>query len=463
MKTVPQGRTRPVVIVGAGLVGTLLAIVLARRGCRVDVYERLRDPRTLDRSSGRSINLTLCTRGFAALDRAGIGDAVRAFVAPVRGRALHLPNMPVRCLPYGPHNESLFAIARNELGTVLLAQAQQVPGIQFHFGYCCSGLNLDKLRVELTDTTTGQRISRDDAFIIGADGAFSTVRLSLQQQYHFNYSQEYSSSSYIELPIIPARDNGWSSLTDLLHLWPRGHSMLLAIPNRDGTFTGTLILPSRGPGSFETLNNESSVLALMRLHFPDAVDHIPRLENTYFSARPIPMVTVRCNPWSHRGRALLIGDAAHAIFPSYGQGANAGFEDCSVLEECFEVCGGDWEKICALFEERRRSDTDIIAALSKQHLIDLQDTMSGADFTLRSRIETRLTELLPGTYRSLYGMVAFTCRPYSEALQSEARYHGLIDDLVSMPQVQEAPDSLEATRIMKAVARRHGLLALEDV
>jgi kynurenine 3-monooxygenase len=341
-----------------------------------------------------------------------VGDAVRALVVRVRGRALHGGDKPATFLPYGPNDEALFAIDRGELSAVLLDQAQRVADIHFHFGQSCTGLNLDEHRIEFTNTATGERISRSDGLILGADGAFSTVRLSLQRLYNFNYSQQYSSSSYVELPIVPSGHSDWTSRTDFLHLWPRGRSMLLAIPNRDGTFTGTLLLPSRGAASHESLIDAPELRAFLRERFPDAVDHIPNLEEAYFSARPIPMVTIRCNPWSYRGRVLLIGDAAHAVFPSYGQGANAGFEDCIMLNECFDLCKGDWEAICPLFEERRRPHMDVIAALSEQHLDDLRDTMGGADFALRSRVETRLTEIFPDAYRSLYGMVAFTCMPY---------------------------------------------------
>lgn len=455
-----SARAAPVVIVGAGLVGSLLAMVLARRGCQVDVYERHPDPRALGRSTGRSINLTLCTRGFAALDSAGVGDAVREHVVPVRGRVLHRPGEPPALLPYGPNGEALFAIARNDLCAVLLGQAERIPGIRFHFGQRCTGLDLDGLRVELTDVT-GRRTSRDDAVIIGADGAFSTVRLALQQRYHFNYSQEYSSLSYIELCIVPS-GGGWTACADVLHLWPRASSMLLAIPNRDATFTGTLLLPSRGPASHESITTGPALLELMRERFPDAVDHIPNLVDTYFAARPIPLVTIRCDPWSYRGRILLIGDAAHAVFPSYGQGANAGFEDCAVLDACFEQCDGDWDAICPLFEERRRPHADVIAELSKQHLTDLRDTMGGDDFALRSRIETRLTGLFPGAYRSLYGMVAFTCIPYADAARLGTSRTAMLDELVHLPAVREALDEPETARIIEAIARRHGIFATEE-
>lgn len=457
MTTGQSGRTSSVAIVGAGLVGTFLSIVMARRNFQVDVYERLPDPRKLDRSTGRSINLTLCTRGLAALDVAGISDAVRASAVRVGGRMLHRQDRPLTWLPYGPKNESLFAISRKHLSGVLLDEAEKFPGIHFHFSHRCTGLDLEQNCLELTNTTTDQRVSRNHTFIIGADGAFSAVRLSVQQRYNFNYSQEYSSSSYSELPIVPNRDDDWTNRTDALHLWPRGRSMLLAIPNRDGTFTGTLLLPSRGRDSRETIKTGTALLAFMRECFPDAVDHVPHLTDTYFSARPIPMVTIRCTPWSYRGRVLLVGDAAHAVFPSYGQGANAGFEDCIMLDECLERWDENWDAICHLFEERRRPQTDAIAALSKQHLDDLQETMNHDDFILRSRVETRLTELFPGAYRSLYGMVAFTCMPYTEALELDAGRRGLIDELVSLPVIRDELNNSETARVITDVVRRHGI------
>jgi kynurenine 3-monooxygenase len=457
-----SGRAPSVAIVGAGLVGTLLAIVMARRNFRVEVYERLIDPRTLDWSTGRSINLTLCARGFAALDRVEVGDILRASVVRVYGRLLHRQDKPLTWLPYGPNDESLFAIARNHLNAVLLQEAEKFSNIHFHFGRRCLGVDLKDNCLELIDTTSGQRTSEKQALIIGADGAFSAVRLSLQQQYHFNYSQEYSRSTYSELPLPHSRENGWASRTDVLHLWPRGSSMLLAIPNLDGTFTGTLLLPSRGTDSRETINTRQQLLAFMRDRFPDVVEHIPHLTETYFSARPIPMVTIRCNPWSHRGRLLLVGDAAHAVFPSYGQGANTGFEDCSFLDDCIAACGENWDDICQMFEEHRRPQTDAIAALSKQHLEDLQETMSHDEFVLRSRVETQLTALFPGTYRSLYGMIAFTCMPYTEALRLDAGHRELIDKLITLPMIGGELDNPETTRVIEEVARHYGLGEKED-
>jgi kynurenine 3-monooxygenase len=451
----------PVVVVGAGLAGTLLAIFLARRGCQVEVFEQQADPRRLQRGSGRSINLTLCERGLTALDRAGVGRAVREQVVPVRGRLLHRLGEEPRFLAYGPIGEALHAIARNTLCCLLLDEAVRVPGIRFHFEQRCTNVELKPISLEFTHTVSGERTTRRDCMFVGADGAFSAVRLRLIQQYNFNYSQEYSSSAYIELPIVPAHTNGWTAHHEMLHVWPRTRSMLLAIPNRDRTFTGTLLLPFRGPTSHQSIVSESDLLAFMSERFSDAMDHIPNLAETYFSARPIPLVTMRCSPWNHGGQILLIGDAAHAVFPSYGQGANAGFEDCAALDECFAECGGDWEQICERFEERRRPHTDVMAELSKQHLADLQDAMGREDFELRARLETRLTELSAGKYRSLYGLISFTGIPYADAVRLDASRRGLVEELLALPQVKQAIDTPEAGRLIQACALRYGIAAKE--
>jgi kynurenine 3-monooxygenase len=453
----------PIAIVGAGLVGSLLAAYLGRRGYRVQVFERDPDPRLCRGPRGASINLTLSARGLAALDEIQVGDAVRARAVAASARVLHLSDGTLQRLPYSESGEALLSIKRDELNDLLISHAEADFSVPFAFGRCCTGVDPTTAEL-LLENATRRRIVRRRIIrsrprcIVGADGAFSAVRQRLQQRYGFNYSQRYSEHAYTQVDVPRSDVSGWLAMRDALHVWPRGDSMLLAIPNRDGSFTATLLLPLNGPRSHATLKRDSDVVELVRTLFPDAVDHLPTLVDDYRSHRAVPMVTIRCRPWSYTSRVLLIGDAAHAIFPSYGQGANAGLEDCRLLDECLDAHDDDWAAAVEDFEARRRPQTDAIAALSEQHLDALRETMGTDEFIVRHRLERRLAQLYPGAYRPLHGAISFTTVPYAEAVRRDASWRPLVDRLCNLSTVRERIDDPATERTIRELVAASGLV-----
>jgi kynurenine 3-monooxygenase len=445
----------PVTIVGGGPVGTVLAMFLARRGHPITVFERNRDPRRATVGHGSSINLTLCTRGLQALDRVGAGDAVRRIGVPVAGRMIHQQDGVVLWQPYGNYGEALVSVTRNELTAALLDHAQDRFGVEVQFGQTCSGLDLETVGLEVGDSASGRVRRHPASWIVGADGAFSAVRAQLVKRGEFSYRDEYAALAYKQLDVA-ASPVGWTADDQALHVWPRGRHMLIAIPNRDHSSTAALLLPIEGERSHSSITDENQLLALFTAYFPDAIEKIPNLAQRYFAARPVPMITVQCTPWSVGGRVLLLGDAAHAMFPSYGQGANAGFEDCALFDECLEGAGGDLGRVFGQFEAMRRQDTDAIAELSKQHLLDLCSALGTQKRTLHDRLERKLNQLDP-SYLPLYSMVSFTRMPYAQAVRIDRDRQPALDTLATLLGGDESWDDPAGEARIAALAQRAGL------
>lgn len=440
------GNLADVVIIGGGLVGSLLSIFLARRGYTVRVFERKPDLRQAAPASGRSINLTLCHRGFAALDRVDAGDAVRAIAIPAYGRAIHDETGEVSFQPYGNSGEALYSVTRNELNRVLLDRAEKEPGVKLHFEYKCREIDFQGPTVSLERVHSREAYTVKAGTLLGADGAYSSVRLQMQMQKtdRFNFSQEYIQQGYKELTVPADVAAQWSLDRHALHIWPRGDFMLIGFANHDGSATLALHLPFEGEPSFASIRTEDDLLHLFYHHFPDAVGKIPNLVGDFFGRPVSSMLTVRCFPWV-RGRVALIGDAAHAIVPSYGQGANAGFEDCHFLDTCLERCGDDWEVALAAFQEGRKVNADVIADLSLQHFTEIRDRLADPRFLLRKTIERKLNELCPGSYRSLYSMVSFTSLTYVQAIRAAAEQEALVDQILEIDGLEDrlAKESLD--------------------
>ncbi len=418
-----------VIVIGGGLVGSLLSICLARRGCAVRIYDRKPDPRVGEQRSGRSINLTLCERGLAALARVGAHDAVQAVVIPAYGRQIHAEDGRVVYQPYGNRGEALYSITRNELNRVLLEIAEKEHGVDIRFGIKCAGLDHQAPSVVLEDQDTGARWTAGASWIFGSDGAFSAVRLHLQKTDRFDFSQSYLDQGYKELTLPPAESAAWGLDRHALHIWPRGRYMLIGFANFDGSATLALHLPFEGEVSFASIRSEADLLALFARSFPDTLGRIPNLAGDFFGRPVSSMVTIRCNPWM-RGRVALIGDAAHAVVPSYGQGANCGFEDCAVLDACLDRHDGEWEPAVAAFERERKPNADAIADLSLQHFAEIRDRVGDRRFLLRKAVERRLEHLYPDRCRPLYSLVSFTTLTYVEALRRARFQDALVERIL---------------------------------
>ena len=433
-----------IVIIGAGLVGSLLSIYLAKAGYQVTIYERNSDPRLRERHSniGQSVNITLCERGFQSLKDVGIDEIVRRHTIPLYNRAIHTSNNGSIFQPYGNKGEALYTIRRETLINLLLDRVRSQENIQIYFDQRCLDVNLQTAELTLESLETGKTYKVCSDRIIAADGAYSNVRSVMQKQKRFNYSQEYNQQGYREI-IIPAGTNGeWQLPKNALHIWPRDNFLLLGFPNLDGTFTLSLHLPFEGVVSHEAIDSPQKLAELFTSNFPDVWSLIATNYGSYFDRSPQTMVTVKCFPWTYGDKVALIGDACHAIFPYYGQGTNAGFEDCRILMQCLERHRGNWQKIFQEYETIRKLDMDIIADLCCQHLDTLSEKLNNSQFLLRQKIERLLQKFCPD-YFSLYHNISFTSMSYSQAVSLESKYQSLIEQLTTSIKTQLSESELE--------------------
>jgi kynurenine 3-monooxygenase len=437
-----------IIVVGAGLVGSLLSIFIAKRGREVEVYDRMPDIRLADGNSGRSINLTLCDRGLKVLDSIGIGDVVRAAAVPVYGRLIHDVRGELTFQPYGNHREAIYSIARSDLNKILLDYASSYYGIKFHFNEKCLDVDLDAPSVETKNSHTGRVATHKAERIFGSDGAYSAIRLQMQRKLRLNFSQQYWEQAYKELRVPPDADGKWAAEKNVIHIWPRGNYMLIGFPNLDGSFTCSLHIPFEGPLSFASIKTKDALLSFFQNSFPDVVPHMPDLVKDFFTHPANSMVTIKCSPWSYEGKVSLIGDAAHSIFPSYGQGANAGFEDCATLSDCMEQYGDDWTTLLKEFETRRRPNTNAIADLCVEHFIELRDLVGTPGFLLRKEIERKINQVYPEKYKDLYSMITFTCMPYTEALRVDREQRTAVDQIMRVEGIERKLDSPEVEHVI---------------
>lgn len=421
-------------IVGAGLVGSLLSIYLARRGYKVSVYERRFDMRKNFLGGGRSINLALSNRGIRALEEVGLAAEMKKHSVPMKGRLMHDKEGKLTFQPYGTSGQYINSISRSGLNMFLMNEAEK-QGVNFFFEYRCIDVNLEK--TELTFQNQHDIRHHQSDLIIGADGAFSAIRAALQVSDRFEYSQHYIEHGYKELRIPPGVHGEFTMDKEALHIWPRESFMLIALPNPDATFTVTLFYPFEGPHSFEKLTNDEEVLAFFQQTFPDAVPLMPSLLEDFRDNPTSSLVTIRCSPWV-KNSTLLIGDAAHGIVPFYGQGMNAGFEDCSVLNQLLDKHADDWSKVAPEFQQLRKADADAIAQLALDNFVEMRDLVADPDFLLRKKIEAKLHELFPIQWIPLYSMVAFHDEiRYSEAQEMGRRQKEIMDQVMLTPGVEK--------------------------
>ena len=427
-------------LIGSGLAGGLLAAYLGKRGYEVDLYERRADPRAGNFVGGRSINLALSTRGLHALQQLGIADEVLQHAIPMRGRMIHGKSGNLHFAPYDRDpNKYINSIGRASLNTVVIEAAQRYPNVRVMFNHLCTDVDLDSATARVVDPSVEAAVSaanpkvieaRADA-VIGVDGAFSAVRQSMQKQLEkFDYDESYLPHGYKELTIPPAADGGWQMEKEALHIWPRKSFMMIALPNPDGSFTCTLFWEFTGPRSFGSTKTDDDVCNFFREEFPDAVSLMPTLLEDFKNNPTGSLVTIRCSPWYYKDKVVLVGDAAHAVVPFYGQGMNAAFEDCVVLDECLAEFPNDRGRAFADYFERRKENADALAKLAVENFIEMRDKTASRVFRAKKKLDHLLEGLLPGIYLPLYTMVTFTRIPYAAAarrarLQDRLVYAGL--------------------------------------
>ncbi|HMO38487.1 MAG TPA: NAD(P)/FAD-dependent oxidoreductase [Saprospiraceae bacterium] len=428
---------QPILIVGAGLVGTLWAIFLARRGYEVQVYERRSDMREAGIAGGRSINLAMSHRGWRALEKAGIKDTIASAAIPMYGRMMHNTSGELTFQAYGKEGQAIYSVSRGGLNLELLRLAECFPNVTLHFDQRCRRIDLERNEAHFVHTHTGAETALQAPLIFGADGAFSAVRSALQKTTGFNYSQQYLEYGYKELNIPPQPDGSHRMDKNALHIWPRGNFMLIALPNVDGSFTGTLFLPYAGSAhSFEALSTEAQQRAFFEREFPDVLPLMPDFADDFQQNPTGALVTIRCSPWHYRQRVLLLGDAAHAIVPFYGQGMNAGFEDCTLLDALIDQYNGDWPQIIENFNQTRIPDANAIADLALQNFVEMRDLVSDSQFLLRKKIEQHLAEQYPDRFLPAYSMVTFSHLPYRAALAEVHAQDRLFEQILALPDIE---------------------------
>ena len=403
------------VLIGSGLAGGLLAAYLGRRGYDVDLYERRADPREGNIVGGRSINLAISTRGIHALEQIGIAHEALQHAIPMRGRMIHDKSGALHFTPYDvdPKN-CINSIGRAALNTTVIEAAQRYSNVRVYFNHKCTDVDLEAPTAHL-ETEYGKVTGHGDA-VIGVDGAFSAVRKSMQQNIaNFQYEESYLAHGYKELTIPPGPGGSWRMEKNALHIWPRKSFMMIALPNPDGSFTCTLFWEFEGPRSFATTKTDADVRRFFDEEFPDAFPLMPTLLEDFRENPTGSLVTIRCAPWFYRDKVCLLGDAVHAVVPFYGQGMNAAFEDCLVLDECLEEFPDNRERAFSEYFSRRKENTDALADLAIGNFIEMRDKTASKTFRAKKKLDHLLEAVLRGIYLPLYTMVTFTRIPYAEA------------------------------------------------
>jgi kynurenine 3-monooxygenase len=425
------------VIIGAGLVGSLLSIYLSKRGYKVKIYERRADMRKENLIAGRSINLALSDRGIKALEEVGLMDEIRKICIPMHGRFMHNADGSTAYQAYGKEGQYINSVSRGELNCKLMDLAEQ-NGVQIMFNEKCNSIEWATNKIEFENIATKQQSTINGQLIFGSDGAFSAARLTHQLQHDlFQYQQYYINFGYKELT-IPAGENGSFLLEkNALHIWPRGNYMMIALPNIDGSFTCTMFFPFDGEVSFAALNSKEKVRSFFEKIFTDAAPLIPTLEEDFFNNPTSSLVTVKCFPWIRKDKFALIGDAAHAIVPFFGQGMNCGFEDCSVLNSLIDKYHDNWSDILPEYEELRKPDGDAIADLALNNFIEMRDKVADPQFLLQKKIEAAFSKKYPDKWIPLYSLVTFSPEiRYSDALITGQKQEAIMQQIMAIPDIE---------------------------
>lgn len=428
--------SKKVIIAGAGLVGSLLSIYLVKRGYNVSIYERRGDMRKETQDGGRSINLALSDRGWLALEKVGLAEEIRKIAIPMHGRYIHTLDGGINFQPYGREGQYINSVSRASLNMKLMDLAEK-NGATIHFGHKCTSIDWASQHT-CFDTAEGGVVEDSFELLFGADGAFSAARL--QHQLHhdrFEYHQYYIDCGYKELT-IPPRNGDFALEKNGLHIWPRKNFMLIALPNLDKSFTCTLFYPIEGDESFSTLNNKEKVRNFFATYFADVVELMENYQEQFFKNPVSSLVTIKCFPWIRDGKFALIGDAAHAIVPFFGQGMNCGFEDCRILDELADSSNEDWQQILQKYQQLRKPDGDAIADLAVNNFIEMRDKTADPLFLLQKKIEARLHEKYPDLWIPAYTQVTFSPQiRYSEALKRGQMQEGIMQEIMNEKDIQQ--------------------------
>ena len=459
-------KEKHIAIVGAGLVGSLLSIYLSKRGYKISVFERRADRRKQPMDGGRSINLALSNRGIRALDEIGLANVIKQTAVPMHGRMMHDLQGKLTFQPYGKQGQFINSVSRGDLNKALMTEAEKL-GVEFHFEQRITSVDIEMTQLEVQGsrfkvqnsspkssiqhpTSNIQHLPFD--LIIGSDGAFSAVRAALQFTDRFDYSQDYIDHGYKELHIPAGAEGSFQLEKNALHIWPRESFMMIALPNQDGSFTCTLFFPFEGAPSFSKLKTDRDIVEFLKTTFPDACKLMPDALKDFKTNPTSSLVTVKCFPWV-RNKTLLIGDAAHAIVPFFGQGMNAGFEDCRILNQLLDQHQDNWNNVLPEFQQLRKPDADAIAKLALDNFIEMRDLVADADFLLRKKIEAKLHELFPDTWVPLYSMVTFQDHVrYSDASATGQKQRKIMDEVMKISGIESNWGNLDFKKVAEKLS-----------
>ena len=418
-------------MIGAGLAGPLLATYLAKQGYSVEIFERRPDMRKESISAGRSINLALSIRGNHALKEVGLYDKIKSNTIPMKGRMIHGLNGGIHLQPYGQkENEVIFSVSRAHLNMELMTLAEETGNVTIRFNHqlLSADLEQNKLLFQLSDSL--EKIEWSFNRVIGCDGSASILRKSIVEKADIQYVKKPLGHGYKELTIPPMKSGKFQIEPNALHIWPRGNHMLIALPNNDYSFTCTLFFPMIGKTSFETVKTEKDIFDLFQSQFPDAIKLIPNLVED-FQKNPIgDLASVYCKPWHLGDKALLIGDAAHAVAPFFGQGMNASFQDCSTLAKLVGQNENDWNTIFNTFSSTQVENGHAIADMALENYLEMRDHVNDPEYKKRRNIELKLERMFPGQFIPRYSMVSFHQIPYAEVYQRGEKQFKIISDVL---------------------------------
>lgn len=431
-------------IVGAGLVGSLWAVYLSKAGYKVRIFEKRPDIRNSDIAAGKSINLALSARGWKAFETVGIADEIRKIAIPMHGRTMHDLEGNLTFQPYGKEGEAIYSVSRGGINAKMMDIAENSGSVEISCNELCKDVDLEEGIVYFENTFTKATSKVQSDLVFAADGAFSAVRYNgLQQLNRFNYEQRYVEDGYREI-LLPANEDGSYKLEkNTLHIWPRGRFMLIALPNEDGSFTCTLFMPfENNENSFENLKTQEQVNAFFESTFPDFYKLMPNVADSWGDHPLSSLAIIRCYPWVH-GKVALMGDAAHATVPFYGQGMNCGFEDCTVMWELMQEHDEDWEKVLNAYQVSRKPNGDAVQDLSLDNYYVMRDFVGDPTFLLQKKFERRISELYPDKYLPLYSQVSFSHIPYAEAYRKGKEQDVFIKDIMAKNDISSLFESRE--------------------
>lgn len=431
-----------ITIIGAGLVGSMMAIFLGQRGYKVNIFDKLPDIRKQSISAGRSINLALANRGIRPMQQLGIMDKVEKLLIPMKGRMLHDIDGDLQFQSYGQKaDEQIYSVSRGGLVSLLRDAAEATNNVRFHFQQGLHSIDYQNNSIDIINQNK-QLSQHKFEILLGADGAGSNVRKSFEKNAVKGVSFDLLSHSYKELTIPAGKTDSFLIDKNALHIWPRGEYMLIALPNLDGSFTVTLFLPNTGDLSFESLTDNKAVQQLFNTKFKDAAELMPNLTQMFFDNPTGILGTIRCQQWHYKS-ALLIGDSAHAVVPFHGQGMNCGFEDCFELNALLDHHNDNWQKVMAVFTSARKANADAIADMALENYIEMRDSVREAKFHLKKAIAFELEKQFPNQFIPRYSMVMFHHIPYAEAKSRGETQAKILDKLsANIDEIEDLDTSL---------------------